>query len=107
MEWSELATVTSLGEHSMPSIGVSRSVAKRIFLVADFGGQCAGEILFVEPRLSWNFEEKGAGEAAGDVGTGVAVTMRMREGCAGGGKGPLISEDKSLDSCNNDQAGVC
>lgn len=79
---------------------------RRIFLVADFRGQCAGEILFIEPCLSWNFEkgrEKGQ-EAAGDVGTGLAVTVRMREGCAGGDKGPLISEGKSLTlGCNNDQ----
>lgn len=33
-----------------------------------------------------------------------AYTVRMREGCAGGGKGPLISEDKSLTlGCSNDQ----
>lgn len=34
----------------------------------------------------------------------LSLTMRMREGCAGGGKGPLLSEDKSLTlGCNNDQ----
>jgi len=46
---------------------------KRIFLVADFRGQCAGEILFVEPRLSGHPAESGSEgqEAAGDVGTSV------------------------------------
>jgi site-specific DNA-cytosine methylase len=32
----------------------------------------------------------------GDIRTTVAVLMRMREGKPGGGKGPLLSEDKSL-----------
>jgi len=32
----------------------------------------------------------------GDVRTTIAILMRMREGKPGGGKGPLISEDKSL-----------
>jgi DNA (cytosine-5)-methyltransferase 1 len=37
-------------------------------------------------------------------GHGVATLMRMREGKPGGGKGPLISEDKSLTiATSNDQ----
>jgi site-specific DNA-cytosine methylase len=40
----------------------------------------------------------------GDVRTTIAVLMRMREGKPGGGKGPLISEDKSLTiATSNDQ----
>jgi DNA (cytosine-5)-methyltransferase 1 len=40
----------------------------------------------------------------GDIRTTVAVLMRMREGKPGGGKGPLLSEDKSLTiATNNDQ----
>ncbi len=40
----------------------------------------------------------------GDIRTTVAVLMRMREGKPGGGKGPLLSEDKNLTiATNNDQ----
>lgn len=40
----------------------------------------------------------------GDIRTTVAVLMRMREGKPGGGKGPLLSEDRSLTiATNNDQ----
>ena len=40
----------------------------------------------------------------GDVRTTVAILVRMREGKPGGGKGPLMSEDKSLTlATNNDQ----
>jgi site-specific DNA-cytosine methylase len=40
----------------------------------------------------------------GDVRTTIAILMRMREGKPGGGKGPLISEDKSLTiATSNDQ----
>ena len=39
-----------------------------------------------------------------DCDTQTAICIRMREGCEGGGKGPLISEDKSLTlGCGNDQ----
>jgi DNA (cytosine-5)-methyltransferase 1 len=79
---------------------------KRIFLVADFGGRCAGEILFKSESLRGDFAEsrKTGEEIARDVGDGSTIAMRMREGCAGGGKDPLISEDKSLTlGCSNDQ----
>ena len=40
----------------------------------------------------------------GDVRTTIAILMRMREGKPGGGKGPLISEDRSLTlATSNDQ----
>lgn len=40
----------------------------------------------------------------GDVRTTIAVLVRMREGKPGGGKGPLLSEDKNLTiATNNDQ----
>ena len=40
----------------------------------------------------------------GDIRTTVAILVRMREGKPGGGKGPLLSEDKSLTiATNNDQ----
>lgn len=75
---------------------------KRIFLVADFGPgkPCAKEILFVEKSLRGNYE-KGqcpGQEAAGSVtdGTGIPIVLRMRGGCDGGGKGALLSENRSL-----------
>jgi DNA (cytosine-5)-methyltransferase 1 len=45
---------------------------KRIYAVADFRGQCAGEILFVEQGLSGDSQESGSEgqEAAGAVGNG-------------------------------------
>lgn len=37
-----------------------------------------------------------------------AILMRNREGCAGGGKGPLLSEERSLTlATNNDQVLFC
>lgn len=83
---------------------------KRIFLVADFAGQRAGEILFEREGLSRDSAESGKAreEVAAGAGNGaestVSYTVRMREGCVGGGKGPLISVDKSLTlGCSNDQ----
>ncbi len=40
----------------------------------------------------------------GTGGNNVPLVMKIRSGCEGGGKGPLIQEDKSATlSCNNDQ----
>jgi len=49
---------------------------KRIFLVTDFRGQRAGEILFECPCLPWNSQESGETreETAGSVGNGVETT---------------------------------
>lgn len=75
---------------------------KRIFLVADFGPgkPCAKEILFVEPSVCGNFEkgESERKEVAGSVtdGPGTPIVLRMRGGCDGGGKGALLSENRSL-----------
>jgi DNA (cytosine-5)-methyltransferase 1 len=46
---------------------------KRIFLVADFGGRCAGEILFKPSCVSWNSQagRKAREEAAATVGDGI------------------------------------
>jgi len=46
---------------------------RRIFLVADFAGQCASEILFIEEGLRGHFAESGEAreEAAATVGDGV------------------------------------
>ena len=41
----------------------------------------------------------------GTGGMNVPLVMKIRSGCEGGGKGPLIQEDKSATlGCNNDQA---
>lgn len=82
---------------------------RRIFLVADFAGQRAGEILFECEGVSRDIAESGKARqevaaGAGNGAQGASWLVRMREGCAGGGKGPLISEDKSLTlGCSNDQ----
>ena len=118
---------------------------KRIFLVADFAGGSAGEVLFECEGVSGNpAQGSRAGEgtpgslasgfgdtdgiilenhaqdgrvriAGGNVaptlsshmGTGgnnTPLLLKIRSGCEGGSKGPLIQEDKSaILSCNNDQ----
>ncbi len=70
---------------------------RRIFLVADFRGERAGEILFVPKSLSGYFAAGGtprqgasayAQSGAGTTGAGdviPAVSMRIRCGCEGGG----------------------
>lgn len=80
---------------------------RRIFLIADFRGQRSGEILFVPKSLSGYFAAGGTprqGPAAyaqsgvGTAGAGdviPAISMRIRCGCEGGGKGPLLQIEKS------------
>ena len=70
---------------------------RRIALVADFGGQSAPEILFERKGVSGDIAESGTAREriAADAESGTAYAIRMREGCAGGGKGPLIQEEKS------------
>lgn len=80
---------------------------RRIFLIADFRGQRSGEILFVPKSLSGYFAAGGTprqGPAAyAQSGTGTAgagdvipaISMRIRCGCEGGGKGPLLQIEKS------------
>lgn len=70
---------------------------KRIFLVADFAGQRAPEILFEPQGLSGDTTESREPweEVAGLVGksterAGGTIAMRMREGCDGGGQGATI-----------------
>ena len=89
---------------------------RRIFLVVDFGGESAGEILFVPQSLRGYFAAGGtprqgpAAYAAGGI-TGAddhrcpngdalvnphpAIAMRIRSGCEGGGKGPLLQTERS------------
>ena len=117
---------------------------RRIFLIADFRGERAGEILFVPKSLSGYFAAGGtprqgpaayAQSGAGTAGAGIdgynaqmtghvaatlgtncgmstgrngviempdgvgaavpAISMRIRCGCEGGGKGPLLQVEKS------------
>ena len=80
---------------------------RRIFLIADFRGQRTGEILFVPKSLSGYFAAGGtprqgpaayAQSGAGTAGAGdviPAISMRIRCGCEGGGKGPLLQIEKS------------
>lgn len=88
---------------------------RRIALIADFGGQSAPEILFVRKGVCGDVEKcRGKGETtahaaergadANDSERLAALTMRMRQGCEGGGKGPLIQTELSGTlACNNDQ----
>ena len=80
---------------------------RRIFLIADFRGERSGEILFVPKSLSGYFAAGGtprqgpaayAQSGAGTAGAGdviPAISMRIRCGCEGGGKGPLLQIEKS------------
>ena len=111
---------------------------KRIYLVADFAGGRAFDILFKSEGLSgysaesfrsWQRTARSSANRTGtaslclndqggqrmDVTHDVTAALRaeahhppfllkIRSGCEGGGKGPLIQTDKSATlSCNNDQ----
>ena len=85
---------------------------RRIALVADFGGHAAPEILFVRQSVQGDIAEVGTEREENAVapgsGSDVAIALRMRAGCAGGGKGPLIQIEKSGTlGCNNDQTIFC
>jgi DNA (cytosine-5)-methyltransferase 1 len=85
---------------------------RRIALVADFGGHAAPEILFVRKGVCGDTAEGGAPgeEAAAGAGSGAgeAVALRMRGGCEGGGKGPLLQVEKSgTIGCHNNQVIFC
>ena len=78
---------------------------KRIALVADFGGQRAAEILFERTGVSGNPDESvptwkatpGHSQASPygrDRGEN-SYTLKIRSGCAGGGKGALVQTEKS------------
>lgn len=78
---------------------------KRIALVVDFGGQRAAEILFERTSLSGNPDESikaweatpGHSQASpyGRDRGGNSYTLKIRSGCAGGGKGALVQTEKS------------
>lgn len=78
---------------------------KRIALVVDFGGQRAAEILFERTGVSGNSDESvKAWEATPESSQaspygrdrgGDSYTLKIRSGCAGGGKGALVQTEKS------------
>lgn len=78
---------------------------KRIALVADFGGQRAAEILFERTSVQGHPDEgikaweatprhSQASPYGRDRG-GNSYTLKIRSGCAGGGKGALVQTEKS------------
>lgn len=78
---------------------------RRISVVADFGGDTAGEILFERKSVSRHPTESGTARErlAGAAQDGASYAVRIRGGCDGGGKGALVQEDKSgtLGTCND------
>lgn len=70
---------------------------RRISVVADFGGQSAGEILFERQGLPGDIAESGASwEGPAEAAeAGASYAVRIRGGCDGGGKGALVQKDKS------------
>ena len=83
---------------------------RRISVVADFGGDTAGEILFERKSVSGYLAESGAAREglAGDAQDSASYAVRIRGGCDGGGKGALVQEDKSGTlGTGNDQTIFC
>lgn len=83
---------------------------RRISVVADFGGDTAGEILFERKSVSGHPAESGTARErlAGNAKSGASYAVRIRGGCDGGGKGALVQEDKSGTlGTGNDQTIFC
>lgn len=84
---------------------------KRIALIIDLGGQRAGEILFERTSLSrypdpciptWQETTGAAGNhiagndrVVAEGGQNAAYILKIRSGCAGGGKGALVQTEKT------------
>ena len=84
---------------------------KRIALVADFGGQRASEILFERTGVSGHPDEgiqtwksvaglakncaAGNDRVVAEGGRNATYTLKIRSGCAGGGKGALVQTEKT------------
>ena len=70
---------------------------RRISVVAVFGGQSAGEILFERKSVSRHpAESREAGEGFAEAAeAGASYAVRIRGGCDGGGKGALVQTEKS------------
>lgn len=69
---------------------------RRISIVADFGGDTAGEILFERKSVSRHPAESGTARErlARNAENGASYAVRIRGDCDGG-KGALVQEDKS------------
>lgn len=83
---------------------------RRISIVADFGGDTAGEILFERKSVSGHPAPRGTARErfAGNAESGASYAVRIRGGCDGGGKGALVQEDKSGTlGTGNDQTIFC
>ena len=82
---------------------------RRISVVADFGGDTAGEILFERKSVSRHPAESGtAGERlTGVAQDGASYAVRIRGGCDGGGKDADAEHHARCHSvmCLNDQGG--
>lgn len=79
---------------------------RRISVIADFGGQSAGEILFERKGLPGAVEpgEQERKRPAAGTQKCTAFAVRMRAGCSGGGKGPLVQTERCGSLMrNNDQ----
>lgn len=88
---------------------------RRIYLVADFRGECARKILFeregvrgyfTQSRTPWQGIASDAQKCVGtdDRAGEVPYTLKIRSGCEGGGKGALVQKDKTATlATNNDQ----
>lgn len=84
---------------------------KRIALILDLGGQRAGEILFERTSLSRHPDpciqawkevaglttncSAGNDRVVAEGGRNAAYTLKIRSGCAGGGKGALVQTEKT------------
>lgn len=90
---------------------------RRIYLVADFTGECAADVLFECEGLRRHFTEGRtpgqsiagnaetcAGATDRETDRVIPYTLKIRSGCAGGGKGALIQNNKAATlSTLNDQ----
>lgn len=84
---------------------------KRIALILDLGGQRAGKILFERTSLSRHPDPRipawkevaglttncsaGNDRVVAEGGQNAAYTLKIRSGCAGGGKGALVQTEKT------------
>lgn len=83
---------------------------RRISIVADFGGDTAGEISFERKSVSGHPAPcRAAGEGlAAETQGGASYAVRIRSGCDGGGKGALVQTEKSGTlGTGNDQTIFC
>ena len=85
---------------------------KRIYLIADFASERAGEILFEREGVSRDIAEgaaagKGTAADAERGAGGSSLAFKEREGCAGGGKGLMANGDRAYGLVVDDTQRVC